>query len=158
MMRTRARVPRVRVATVYRHMQAIQDTFENAADHDAVLHGLMKNVIWNKKQLEKLYANEKGMKRLPRGDKLRCFLATSAFVTLLPAGEGEDPHVVWPTLLAAHGPLHPREQDTLIQLSAINSGTGIHRAHCTIWGHVCAPVPADATRRAAPEPARLTPP
>lgn len=51
--RARARVQRVRVATVYRHMQAIQFVFRHAADHGAAPVNAMKGVIWTTKQLDR---------------------------------------------------------------------------------------------------------
>lgn len=79
--RARARIARVRVATVYRHMQAIQFVFRHAADHGAALLNAMKGVIWTTKQLDRLKAEEKDMRRLPWGDKLADLLNTTAFIT-----------------------------------------------------------------------------
>lgn len=69
--RVRAKVERVRVATAYRHMQAVQFVFRNAADHAAAPVNAMKGVIWTTKQLDKLQAEEKDMKRLPLGRQAR---------------------------------------------------------------------------------------
>ena len=104
--RARARVVRVRVATVYRHMQALQFVFRLAAEHQCAPANLMRGIIWNKTQLEKLQAEEKDCSRLPWGDKLQDLLATSAFRT---SGGGQDHPVLWPTILGAHAGLRMEE-------------------------------------------------
>jgi len=106
----RAKTERVRVATVYRHMQAIQFIFRNAADHGAAPANAMKGVIWTTKQLEKLKTEEKDMRRLPWGDKLADLLGTTAFTAPVPSG-AQTHDVFWPTLIAAHSGL--REEEVL---------------------------------------------
>nr|WP_309502354.1 tyrosine-type recombinase/integrase [uncultured Roseovarius sp.] len=133
--RARARVERVRVATAYRHMQAIQFVFRHAADHGAAPVNAMKRVIWTTKQLDKLKAEEKDMKRLPWGDKLADLLGTTAFTK--PLAPGEDVHdVFWPTLIASHSAMRQEEAlqlrtddfDTMkgIPIFRIQSGEGQH--------------------------------
>ncbi|MEP1834254.1 MAG: tyrosine-type recombinase/integrase [Hyphomonas sp.] len=133
--RARARVVRVRSATVYRHMQAIQYVFRHAADHGAAPANAMKGVIWTTKQLDRLKAEEKDMRRLPWGDKLVDLLRTCAFTT--PTGPGRDPHAVfWPTLIAPHSGMREEEAlqlrtedfDTMkgIPIIRVQSGEGQH--------------------------------
>lgn len=99
--RARARIPRIRLATVYRHLQAIQFVFRHAADHHAAPVNALKGVIWTTKQLEKLQIEEKDMKRLPWGEKLSDLLGTAAFTA--PRAPGAEVHAVfWPTLIAVH--------------------------------------------------------
>ncbi|WP_022707799.1 site-specific integrase [Paracoccus zeaxanthinifaciens] len=96
----------MKVATVYRHLQAIQFVFRLAADYKAVPHDLMRKVLWTTKQLKKLKAEEKDMSRLAWGDKLPDLLATTAFVS----PQGGAPHAVfWPTLISAHAGLRMEE-------------------------------------------------
>ncbi len=102
--RAAARITRTKVATVYRHLRAIQFIFENAADHGAGHHGRLKGVLWTTRQLKKLKAEENNNGRLAWGDKLAGLLGTKAFVDPQPAGE--DVHAVfWPTLLGCHAGL-----------------------------------------------------
>ncbi|NKX42932.1 site-specific integrase [Rhodobacteraceae bacterium R_SAG2] len=133
--RATARVARVRVATVYRHMQAIQFVFRHAADHGAAPVNAMKRVIWTTKQLDKLKAEEKDMRRLPWGDKLVDLLNTTAFTH--PLVPGENVHdVFWPTLIASHSGMRQEEVlqlktddcDTMkgIPFFRIQSGEGQH--------------------------------
>lgn len=130
-----ARIRRNSVNTVYRHLQALQFVFQNAADHAAAPHNILKGVIWTKKQKEKLRAEEKTAKRLPWGDALDDLLATSAFVT--PTADGTEAHdVFWPTLLGVHAGLRQEEAlqlraddiDTIegIPILRIQSGAGQH--------------------------------
>lgn len=106
----RAKIARVRVATVYRHMHVIQFIFRNAADHGAAPANAMKGIIWTTKQFEKLKAEEKDMRRLPWGDKLADLLSTTAFHAPVPSG-AKVHDVFWPTLMAAHSGL--REEEVL---------------------------------------------
>ncbi len=131
--RARARIARVRVATVYRHLQAIQFIFRLAADHGAASQDVMKKVLWSTYHLDKLKAEEKVMKRLAWGDKLPDLLNTTAFVAPL---DGEVHAVFWPTLIAAHAGLRMEEAlqlktadfDTIdgIPVFRIQSGEGQH--------------------------------
>ncbi len=134
--RARARVTRVRVATAYRHMQAIQFVFRHAADHGAALINAMKGVIWTTKQFDRLKAEEKDMRRLPWGDKLADLLNTTAFIT--PVAPGENVHVVfWPTLISAHSAM--REEEAL-QLRTDDfdtmKGIPIFRIQCGEGQHI----------------------
>lgn len=133
--RTRARIPRVRVATVYRHMQAIQFVFKHAAEHGAAPANAMKGVIWTTKQLEKLRAEEKDMRRLPWGDKLADLLNTTAFTTFQPEQGLND--VFWPTLIAAHTGMR---QEEALQLKADDfdtmKGVPIFRIQCGDGQHI----------------------
>lgn len=133
--RARARITRIKVNTVYRHMQAIQFIFRNAADHGGAMSNAMKGVIWTTKQLEKLQAEEKDTRRLPWGDKLVDLFGTTAFTA--PIVLGTTPHAVfWPTLIAAHAGLRQEEAlqlrtddvDTMngIPILRIQSGDGQH--------------------------------
>ena len=130
-----ARIKRNSAHTVYRHLQAIQFIFENAADHGAAPHNLLKGVMWTIKQKETLRAEEKTARRLPWGDALGDLLATSAFV--MPMADGTDVHdVFWPTLLGVHAGLRQEEAlqlraddvDTIegIPILRIQSGEGQH--------------------------------
>jgi integrase len=133
MARARARIERLRVGTVYRHCQAVLFVFRLAADHGCADLRVMKNVLWTKKQQDKLKEEEKDMGRLAWGDKLKDLLGTSAFVS-----DFEDAvHAVfWPTLIAAHAGLRMEETlqlktcdiDTVdgIAVFRIQSGEGQH--------------------------------
>jgi len=134
--RARARVQRVRVATVYRHMQAIQFVFRLAADHGAAPVNAMKGVIWTTKQLDRLKAEEKDMKRLAWGDKLADLLNTTAFTA--PVQPGAQMHdVFWPTLIAVHSGM--REEEAL-QLKTDDfdtiAGIPIFRIQCGEGQHI----------------------
>ncbi|SDX94446.1 tyrosine-type recombinase/integrase [Allgaiera indica] len=134
--RSRARVQRVRVSTVYRHMQALQFIFRLAADHGAAPANAMKGVIWNTTQVEKLQSEEKDMKRLPWGDKLADLLSTSAFTAPVPPG-AQLHDVFWPTLIAVHSGM--REEEAL-QLKTDDfdtmKGIPIFRVQCGEGQHI----------------------
>ena len=129
----RARVPRLAINTVYRHLQAVQFIFRLAADHAATTHAVTRKVLWTKSQKEGLRKEEKDMSRLAWGDKLPDLLNTTAFVS--PAG-GELHAVFWPVLIAAHAGLRMEEVlqlkaddfDTIdgIRVFRIQSGAGQH--------------------------------
>lgn len=132
----RAGVERIRVETVYRHMQAIQFVFRIAAEHGAAPVNAMKGVIWTTKQLDKLKAEEKDLKRLPWGDRLADLLESTAF-TARPA-PGEAPHAVfWPTLIAAHS---GKRQEEALQLKTDDfdtmKGIPILRIQCGEGQHI----------------------
>ncbi|WP_421907497.1 tyrosine-type recombinase/integrase [Mameliella sp.] len=134
--RARARVQRVRVATVCRHMQAIQFVFRLAADDGAAPVNAMKGVIWTTKQLDRLKAEEKDMKRLPWGDKLADLLNTTAFTA--PVASGAQMHdVFWPTLISVHSGM--REEEAL-QLKTDDfdtiAGIPIFRIQCGEGQHI----------------------
>lgn len=134
--RARARIPRIRVATVYRHMQAIQFVFRHAADHDAAPVNAMKSIIWTTQQLERLKAEEKDMKRLPWGDKLADLLNTTAFTAPVPPG-AQMHAVFWPTLIAAHS---GTRQEEALQLKTDDfdtmNGIPIFRIQCGEGQHI----------------------
>ena len=103
-----ARVARLRVATIYRHLQAVQFIFKLAAEHGAAPHGLLKGIIWNSRQLKRLQAEEKDMHRLPWGDKLGELLATEAF-TAAKASADTKTVIMWATLLGVTAGLRQEE-------------------------------------------------
>lgn len=129
----RARVPRLAINTVYRHLQAVQFIFRLAADHAATTHAVTRKVLWTKSQQDALRKEEKNMSRLAWGDKLPDLLNTTAFVS--PTG-GELHAVFWPVLIAAHAGLRMEEVlqlktddfDTIdgIRVFRIQSGEGQH--------------------------------
>lgn len=133
--RARAKIQRVRHATVYRHLQAIQFVFRHAADHGAAPVNAMKGVIWTTKQLERLKTEEKNTRRLPWGDKLADLLNTAAFTTPVPAGARMH-DVFWPTLIAVHSGMRQEEALQLktddfdsikgISIFRVQSGDGQH--------------------------------
>ena len=130
---TRARLPRLAINTVYRHLQAVQFIFRLAADHGATSDAVTRKVLWTKSQKDALRKEEKNMSRLAWGDKLPDLLNTTAFVA--PAG-GELHAVFWPVLIAAHAGLRMEEVlqlktddfDTIegIRIFRIQSGEGQH--------------------------------
>jgi integrase len=133
MARARARVQRLKVGTVYRHLQAVQFVFRLAADHGCADLRVMSRALWTDTQLKKLKSEEKDMSRLPWGDTLKDLLGTSAFVSDLT----DKVHTVfWPTLIAAHTGLRMEETlqlktcdiDTIdgIPVFRIQSGDGQH--------------------------------
>ncbi len=134
--RARAKVQRVRVATVYRHMQAIQFVFRHAADHGAAPVNAMKGVIWTTKQLDRLKAEEKDMKRLPWGDKLADLLNTTAFTAPVPP-DGQVHDVFWPTLISVHSAT--REEEALqLKIDDFDTmkGIPIFRIQCGEGQHI----------------------
>ena len=131
-LRARARVARLRVGTVYRHLQAVQFIFRLASNRMCAPHDIMRGVMWTKRQLDILKAEEADMSRLPWGDRLPALFATTAFTS----GSKGDHAVFWPTLLAAHAGLRmeealqlkPCDVDTVagIPVLRVQSGEGQH--------------------------------
>lgn len=115
-------IPRLRVNTVYRHMQDTQRVLRYLIAMGYLKENLMKGVIWSKRQLERFEILQEDNSRKIWGDELPKLFRTPIFQGEL--SDIGDP-MYWAPLIAVHQGLR-QEECLQLRIEDLRVENGIH--------------------------------